>query len=179
MEMLRNAIKFATKLHAGQVRAVTGEPYITHPLAVACLVALYVRSKHLQAMMAAAVLHDCLEESDTTVEDIKLLFGSQVAMMTQELTNDPVELARLGKLDYQTNKMLRMSVRVLCIKLADRMHNISENPRPKMISDTRELMSRLRGGRRLTKVHLAMVTEIERLCDVAESRIAATSVRLA
>ena len=64
---LKKAIEFATKAHEGQVRKYTGEPYIVHPLEVAEIVKTV---EHTEEMLMAAVLHDTVEDTDTTIEDI-------------------------------------------------------------------------------------------------------------
>jgi (p)ppGpp synthase/HD superfamily hydrolase len=75
---------FATERHEGQSRKYTGEPYINHPAAVVEI----VRSvPHTEAMLAAAWLHDTVEDTDTTLQEIIGLFGTQVGMFVEMLTD--------------------------------------------------------------------------------------------
>ncbi|MBK3779987.1 HD domain-containing protein [Paraburkholderia aspalathi] len=164
MERLLDAIKFAEKGHAGQKRRGSGADYITHPIAVSYLVAAFKRSKHLVDLLIAAILHDVLEDTELTFEEIARRFGAFVASLVYELKNDDEEIERVGKLEYQSRKVIGISSYALVIKLCDRLHNISDQPTKNMVRDTVELMTRLRAGRKLSKTHKALVAEIERLC---------------
>jgi len=170
MLMLLDAIKFADERHSGQFRKKSGEPYVTHPVAVSYLVAAYKRSSRLVELLVAAILHDCLEDTKTTFEELARRFSPFVASLVLELTNDPEQIAIMGKLAYQIKKCLGISSYALVIKLADRLHNISDSPSPQMVADTLVLMQRLREGRKLTKTHLEMVTAIEELCHAFNNK---------
>ena len=165
MKMLLDAIQFANEKHAGQVRRASGDPYVSHTLAVSYLVAAYKRSSRLVELLVASVLHDSLEDTDMTFEELARRFTPLVASLVLELSNDEAKIAEVGKLAYQTKKMLGMSNYGLVIKLADRLHNISDSPSPQMVAGTKVLMERLRDGRKLTATHLAMVSAIEALCE--------------
>lgn len=173
MKMLLDAFHFANEKHAGQVRRSSNEPYVTHTLAVSYLVAAYKRSSRLPELLVAAVLHDCLEDTDTTFEELAKRFTPLVASLVLELSNDEEKMAKLGKLEYQTKKMLGMSSYGLLIKLCDRLHNISDNPTPKMVADTLVLMQRLRDGRKLSPSQLNIVAAIEALCKEQKAAAAA------
>lgn len=172
MKMLLDAYKFADEKHEGQVRKGSGDPYVTHVIAVSYLVAAYKRSSHLLEMLVAAVLHDVLEDTDATFAEIAQRFTPLVASLVLELTNDAEKVAKMGKLAYQTKKLLGISSYGRVIKLADRMHNISDNPSEKMIADTLELMKSLELGRHLSKTQIAMVAEIRRLCLLRGANLA-------
>lgn len=172
MKMLLDAIQFANRKHKGQKRKKSGEPYVTHPLAVSYIVAAYKRSKKLTELLVAAILHDCLEDTKTTFEEISRKFSPFVASLVLELSNDKEALGKLGKFEYQARKMCGMSNYALVLKLADRMHNISDSPTDQMVLDTLAIMKRLRTSRKLTKTQLAMVTEIERLCREHQAALA-------
>lgn len=105
-----------------------------------------------------------MEDTDATFEELARRFSPLVASLALELKNDDAEIARVGKLAYHIKKMLGMSSYALIIKLADRLHNISDNPSPKMVADTLVLMQHLRKGRKLTRTHVALVEAIEALC---------------
>jgi len=168
-----DALKFSDERHAGQFRRGSGHPYVFHAVAVAYLVVVYKRSKRLTELLIAALLHDTLEDTATTFAEIAERFSPFVASLVLELTNDEEEIARVGKLEYQSRKLAGMSSYGLVIKLADRMHNVSDHPTKTMVADTLELMARLRLARKLSKTQLAMVEEIERLCREKQAEFAA------
>lgn len=127
---LKSAVDYATKRHEHQVRK-SGEPYITHPLAVAG--SLIDWEMDIDSVMAG-VLHDTVEDTDATIAEIKEQFGPDVAFLVDGVTK--VSRARSGmrNLDsyQQTTKdnltklliAVGQDVRVIIIKLADRLHNM-------------------------------------------------------
>lgn len=175
MKMLLDAIKFAHQKHDGQLRRGSGDVYITHPLAVSYILAAFKRSKRLVELLVVALLHDCLEDSDATYEEIKNRFSKFVADLVLELSNDEEEMARVGKLEYHTRKLMVMTSYGLLIKLADRLHNVSDHPTPKMLRDTLELMARISAGRKLSKTHKALIAEIIRICNEAQIGVSRVS----
>ena len=135
IEMVRRAYRMADQAHLGQWRK-NGEPYITHPIAVAATVAEW---KLDAPALAAALLHDTMEDCGVTKADLVEHFGAAVADLVDGLT-------KLEKLEFDTREqnqaesfrkmLLAMSrdVRVILIKLADRTHNmrtLSDMPRSK------------------------------------------------
>ncbi|MBC7943322.1 bifunctional (p)ppGpp synthetase/guanosine-3',5'-bis(diphosphate) 3'-pyrophosphohydrolase [Candidatus Saccharibacteria bacterium] len=128
---LEHAIDFATKAHLGQKRK-SGEPYVTHPLAVANT--LIEWGMDIDSVLAG-VLHDTVEDTDATLQKIESLFGADVAFLVDGVTK--VSQARAGMQDLvnylpQTKDNLSklliavgQDVRVIIIKLADRLHNLS------------------------------------------------------
>ncbi len=145
-EQVRQAYRFADEAHLGQLRN-SGEPYITHPIAVAAQCAEW--KLDAQALMAA-LLHDALEDCGVTKAELIERFGSPVAELVDGLT-------KLDKLQFNTREesqaesfrkmLLAMArdVRVILIKLADRSHNmrtLSDVPRSKwarISSETQEI----------------------------------------
>ena len=122
---IERAVDFARVKHEGQVRA-SGEPYYTHPVEVAGLLA---DMKMDPATIITAILHDTLEDTETTMDELKKLFGEDVANMV----NGVSKLSRIegqtveGKQAENFRKLvLAMSddIRVLLVKLADRLHNM-------------------------------------------------------
>jgi len=174
-KLLHEAIAFGNEKHAGQVRRGSGVPYISHPIVVSYLVAAFKRSRNLVYLLIAAILHDCLEDTDATFEEIARRFGPMVASLVQELKNDEAEIARVGKLAYHTKKLLGMSSYALVIKLCDRLHNISDNPTQKMVEETLVLMQRLRDGRKLSRTQLELVDAIEAACKEKQAEFAAAA----
>lgn len=84
MNVVEKSIRFATMMHAGQVRKYTGEEYIWHPLEVARIVMSVTDDKE---MIAAAILHDTVEDTDACEEDIYVNFGERVASLVMDLTD--------------------------------------------------------------------------------------------
>ena len=128
---LEHAIDFASKKHLGQKRE-SGEPYISHPLSVASILVDW--GMDIDGVIAA-VLHDTVEDTDATLEQIESLFGRDVAFLVDGVTK--ISRARAGMRDIQSylpqtkdnlSKLLiaiSQDVRVIIIKLADRLHNLS------------------------------------------------------
>ena len=124
-ELVERAYLFAEEKHGDQRRA-SGIPYILHPTSVACILAeLGMDSESI----AAALLHDVVEDTEVTLEDVTKLFGSEIAGLIDGVT-------KLGKIPYSSReeqqaenirKMLiamANDIRVIIIKLADRLHNM-------------------------------------------------------
>lgn len=124
-DVLCDAYDVARVLHAGQTRA-TGDPYIVHPLAVTEILAGYGMDA---ATLAAAILHDTVEDTDFSIEDARDRFGDEVALLIDGVTKlDRIkfssrELAQAATIRKMAVAMSK-DIRVLVIKLADRTHNI-------------------------------------------------------
>ncbi len=115
---------FATERHAGQVRRYTGEPYITHPAAVAEL----VRSvPHTEIMLAGAWMHDLVEDGRASLKEIEAKFGADVACMVWMLTRDreASKLPRETRCEIDVLHAKAMSDSAKTIKLADIIDNCS------------------------------------------------------
>lgn len=169
--MILKAIKFIDKKHSGQVRKGSGIPYATHPIAASYLLAHYKKSKRLEELIVATLLHDTLEDTDTSFVEIATEFTPLVASLVLELTNDPVAIEKMGKLEYQKKKLVGMSNYGLLIKLVDRLHNISDNPTEKMVNDTIDLITYLNGNRKLTKTQDRIVLDIVDQCEFVLDRL--------
>ena len=125
ISLIRKAWEFCVRHHAGQMRA-SGEPYIIHPLEVAEVLA---EMKMDSTSIAAGLLHDSVEDTPATNEEIAAGFGDQVAHIVEGVTNiDKIEFA--NREDRQAENVRKMllamvsDVRVVLIKLADRLHNM-------------------------------------------------------
>jgi len=88
-----SALKYAVKAHEGQFRS-DGTPYVKHPERVAAFVKNFKKSHNLDALISAAYLHDTIEDTDTTHEDLEKMFGGLIASMVKELTSEPVTLKK-------------------------------------------------------------------------------------
>lgn len=159
---------FATDKHSSQFRR-DGSPYINHPKAVAKGVRKYKGdSKNIKDIEAAAYLHDTLEDTDTTYEELLDMFGKVTADMVMELTSDKEEIKKIGKTSYLQRKMQRMSSYALVIKLVDRLHNLSDlktaqDPKwaIKYALQSYDILNYLQGKRELSKTHLAIIKDIQ------------------
>jgi guanosine-3',5'-bis(diphosphate) 3'-pyrophosphohydrolase len=125
LEIIRRAWAFSLEQHEGQKRA-SGEPYVVHPLEVAQVLA---ELKMDSTAIAAGLLHDAVEDTDVTREEIEKRFGDQVAHIVEGVTKlDKIKFA--NREDHQAENIRKMllamvtDVRVVIIKLADRLHNM-------------------------------------------------------
>jgi guanosine-3',5'-bis(diphosphate) 3'-pyrophosphohydrolase len=144
--VLKRAYIFSSEAHCSQ-RRVEGSPFIEHPLVVASILA---DMKMDVATIAAGLLHDTIEDTETTIKDIKDLFGEEIAFLVGALT-------KLSKMEFTTKAaaqaenfrkmLLAMSedLRVILIKFADRLHNmrtlqhLPENKRQRIATETLEI----------------------------------------
>lgn len=200
IDELVSAVDFASQKHHGQKRR-SGEPYIIHPLSVAGILTEW--GMDIDTVLAG-VLHDTVEDTETTLEQIEALFGRDVAFLVDGVTK--VSQARAGMRDlssylpatkHNLTKLLiavGQDVRVLIIKLADRLHNMQtlrHMPRDKQLKISREtlevfapLADRLNMGRvRVQLEELAYSylepTEFKRLQKLMKDRLGKSHRKLA
>jgi len=126
VEIIDKAFRFATQAHQGMKRR-SGEPYIMHPLAVARIVAREIGLG--STSICASLLHDVVEDTDYTVEDIENLFGAKIASIVDGLTKIAGGVFGEKASEQAENfrkLLLTMSedIRVILIKIADRLHNM-------------------------------------------------------
>ncbi|MEY1090303.1 bifunctional GTP diphosphokinase/guanosine-3',5'-bis pyrophosphate 3'-pyrophosphohydrolase [Morganella morganii] len=166
IDLLKQAYVVARDAHEGQTRS-SGEPYITHPVAVACILA--EMRLDLETLMAA-LLHDVIEDTPATFQDIEQLFGTTVAGLVEGVS-------KLDKLNFRDKKEAQAEnfrkmvmamvkdIRVILIKLADRTHNmrtlgsLRPDKRRRIARETLEIYSPL--AHRLGIHHIK--TELEEL----------------
>ena len=125
IELVKKAHMVAEKAHTGQFRK-SGEPYISHPLSVALIIA-DLKLDYL--CIVAAILHDCIEDTSVTKDDVRNQFGDQVAHIVEgvsKLTNLEFTSSTQKQAENFQKLILAMSkdMRVMIIKLADRLHNM-------------------------------------------------------
>jgi len=125
LDLIQRAYVFSAQAHDGVVRR-SGEPYISHPMNVANLLADMQLD---EATVAAGLLHDTVEDTDTTVDEIEELFGSDVADIVDGVT-------KISQMDFESKAVqqaenirklilaMAEDIRVLMVKLADRLHNM-------------------------------------------------------
>ena len=153
LEVVRQAFDFANEAHKN-VRRRSGEPYMLHPIAVAQIVVDDIGLGYKS--IAAALLHDVVEDTDYTVEDLKERFGEKIATLVDGLTKiknvldyeDKTKQTDLSSRSMQAENFKRILLtlnddpRVVLIKLADRLHNcrtiefMPEHKRDKILSET-------------------------------------------
>ncbi len=146
LELVRKAYEYSLQHHAGQTRA-SGDPYLLHPLEVAVILA---DLKLDTTAVIAALLHDVVEDTDVTVPQIQQLFGEQVAHIVEGVT-------KISRIDFasreerQAENVRKMvlamvdDIRVVMIKLADRLHNmrtlefLPKDRQEKIAQETKEI----------------------------------------
>ena len=148
LKLIRNAYEYASKKHFSQKR-ITGDDYITHPLKVAWIL---TDVKADGKAISAALLHDTIEDSDSTYDEIAKLFGKDVATIVDGVT-------KINRLNFTSDSEqmaanqrkilvgLSADVRVLIVKLADRLHNmrtlyvLSEAKQKRKAKETLEILT--------------------------------------
>ena len=122
---IAQAYEFGAAAHEGQIRK-TGEPYITHPVAVAQELA----EMHLDSeAIMAAILHDTVEDTDASLADIKDQFGSEVALLVDGVSKlDQIQFRSQAEAQAESFRKMMLAmiedIRVILVKLADRLHNM-------------------------------------------------------
>lgn len=150
VEIIKRAFILSKEAHCAQTR-IEGTPYIGHPLSVADILA---DMKMDVPSIAAGLLHDTIEDTGTTIKDLKEIFGSDIAFLVNSLT-------KLSRIEFKTKEeaqaenfrkmLLAMSedIRVILIKFADRLHNmrtlqfLHENKRQRIAAETLEIYAPL------------------------------------
>jgi len=151
MTLEQKAIEFATKAHEGQVRKYTGEPYVTHPIAVSEIVKTVTDD---QEMIAAAILHDVVEDCGVTTNELIPIFGVTVMALVYQLTDvsEPGDGNRALRKGMDRDWLSCACDKAKTIKLADLIHNSScimandQNFAKVYMNEKRDLLEVLRGG---------------------------------
>ncbi|MGW3610295.1 MULTISPECIES: RelA/SpoT family protein, partial [unclassified Micromonospora] len=140
--LLQRAFDTAARWHSGQYRK-SGDPYITHPLAVATILGNLGMDT---TTLVAALLHDTIEDTEYTLDQMRADFGGEVALLVDGVTKlDKVKLGDAAKAETIRKMVVAMAKdpRVLVIKLADRLHNmrtLTFLPRPKQEQKAKETL---------------------------------------
>lgn len=146
---IKQAFVYASKIHAEEKR-MSGDPYITHPIAVS----LKIAELKLDAQtISAALLHDVVENQGVSIEELRKIFGAEIAFLVDGVTKvDRIRYQGIERAVESIRKMflaLAEDVRVVIIKLMDRLHNmktlehVSEHKRKRIAMETMEIMAPL------------------------------------
>ena len=165
MNIEQKALVFATINHNGQYR--NGEEkieYINHPINVSFYLKQYF--DYDENMVAAALLHDTLEDTDTSYQELRNNFNLEVANLVKELTSNKEKIKFMGKSYYLSKKMTHMSSKALDIKLCDRYDNINgcffmdDKFKKKYVNETLYIIDYLSSNRILTVEQEKMIDKI-------------------
>lgn len=163
-EMFNKAFEMCVKAHNGQYRKGSNLPYCIHPMRV-----FNILEGSNSRIRIASILHDTVEDTDITLEDIEIIFGNGVSDLVEELTNpskkDMKELYG-SKLAYQKQALVKMSEEALIVKLADRLDNISDEPSKQYKTDTLELLNYVEVNRSSLKHETPSVKLIFKIKEV-------------
>ncbi len=167
VDLINKAYVFSAKVHQGQKRR-SGEPYLTHPLEVANILA----KMHLDApSIATGLLHDTVEDTLVTLDEIKGIFGEKIARLVDGVTKLS-KINFLSKEQRQAENFRKMfmamaeDIRVILVKLADRLHNMrtlsymSESKQMVIAQETLDIYAPIAGRLGIQEIR----TELENLC---------------
>jgi GTP pyrophosphokinase len=159
LDLLRRAYLFSAFEHQGQVRR-SGEPYLVHPLEVADILA----DMRLDVVaIAAGLLHDIVEDTPNTIEKVRELFGEQVAHVVEGVTKlSSLQFASSEERQAESFRKMLMAmvddIRVILVKLADRLHNmrtlqhLPEERRARIAQETRDIYAPLANRLGMSKI---------------------------
>ena len=174
--MEKEALAFATRAHGDQKRKYTHESYIEHPKRVAEIVRTV---PHSEAMICAAYLHDVVEDTPVSREEIEQHFGKEVAGLVHELTDEFIKedfpgLNRKARKKRETGRQANMSPEAKTIKLADVIDNTRDiikndkNFAQRYIPEMEALVEALQGGN--FKLLMQACYEVQRAKYILEGR---------
>jgi len=159
IDLLRRAYEFSAREHKGQVRR-SGEPYLVHPLGVAEILA---DRKMDIVTIAAGLLHDVVEDTPTSIESVRELFGEQVAHVVSGVTKlSGLQFASSEERQAESFRKMLMAmvddIRVILVKLADRLHNmrtlqhLPEQRRTRIAQETRDIYAPIANRLGMSKI---------------------------
>lgn len=138
--LISKAKLFAYHAHKGQTRKFTGEPYFNHVESVARLVSRRTQDAEL---IAAAYLHDTIEDCNVSHTELSSTFTPRVANLVQSLTNDDQAIEHMGKVAYMSEKLQKLTADALLIKLCDILHNRSQTQSQRQAANYLAILERL------------------------------------
>ena len=183
-DMEFKAYMFAKEKHNGQTRR-DGSSYINHPIKVAELVKKYFNNHpKIKNYILAAYLHDVVEDTDTSINQISELFGEDIASLVFSLTNDDELKNKVGKTNYLCIKLYEMDEDSLNIKLCDRLANVLDLKNAdldfaqKYKIETNIIMSYLLENRILNCIQRNIIDEIIEQLNVMEIPILVKQINI-
>lgn len=160
IELLLKGIMFASTKHQGQFRKdEVKTPYILHPMGVARSLFKEGNVRDIDVLLAA-FLHETLEDTDTTIQELETFFGSKVSNIVAELTNDPPLMTEENK-ERQIEHVSLMSPEARLVKLADRLYNIRDMKTPPKTWDKDKILSYLEWDIKLKNALAGTNSELE------------------
>lgn len=173
-EGIIKAYEFAQLKHKGQTRKFSGLPYFSHPKSVARIIEQLTND---ETLIIVALLHDIIEDTDTTEEDILELFNVEIASLVKELTSRNLKTGE-RKAEYLKKKMVNMTPQALTVKLVDRFHNVKylegDNVTlsfiKKYYKETREIINYLHENIELDKIQTILLKRIQIILDFIQVR---------
>ncbi|MCR4327763.1 MAG: HD domain-containing protein [Nanoarchaeota archaeon] len=168
--VIEKAREFAKEKHKGQTRKFAGEPYFSHLENVSKIVKECAPKESKEEMIAIAFLHDILENTPTTEEELEKNFGKKIASIVRELTTDKIESEKIGKGEYLAKKLSnnrKVSDNTLLIKLADRLDNVSDLHNGKndfvkaYAKETKHIIDAIEKEREINKIHKELIGKIK------------------
>jgi len=160
------AISFAQDMHQGQIRKGDQKPYVVHPQAVYSILKSFRVTDRV--LLVAAWLHDTIEDTKATYNRIKKDFNKEVADLVKGVTSVKKEIEMIGKEVYLLKKMVSMNDQMLTLKLADRLHNVTDilsmpaATSEKTYNQTVFILAGLKEKRKLNKIHKKIIRAIEK-----------------
>ncbi|MDR7076914.1 (p)ppGpp synthase/HD superfamily hydrolase [Neobacillus niacini] len=121
MDVIEKALQTASKSHEGQYRKNTDIPYITHPVAVGMML---LKAGYSDEIVAAGVLHDTVEDTPLTLEDIEKEFGAKIANIVEGSSEPDKSLPWIDRKEHTINFLKTASEDIRAVVSADKLHNI-------------------------------------------------------
>jgi (p)ppGpp synthase/HD superfamily hydrolase len=153
MDIVEKALVIASKSHEGQYRKKTDIPYITHPVAVGMML---LKHGYSEEIVAAGILHDTVEDTPLTIEEIKREFGAYIAEIVEGCSEPDKSLSWKDRKEHTTEFLKTASEDVRAVVSADKLHNIRS-----IIKDYEqvgeEVWSRFNAGREQQKWYYTSV----------------------
>jgi (p)ppGpp synthase/HD superfamily hydrolase len=121
MEIIEKALKVASKAHEGQYRKHTETPYITHPVTVGMIV---MKAGYDEEMIAAAILHDTVEDTNLSLDDIRQEFGGRIAEIVEGCSEPNKDLPWKARKEHTIEYLKTAPEKIRIVACADKLHNI-------------------------------------------------------
>ena len=166
--MIQKAKALACVKHKGQKRT-DGRDYVEHPIEVYKILETIYNEPNRENVLVASILHDTLEDTNTSIMELENLFNEEVASLVVEVTSAKYAVKTFGKVEYLSNKMMHMTDGALAIKLADRLSNVSdakgysEERKERLMTETSLILKNIVNRQNLKPYHKKLIEEIGRI----------------